>query len=146
MDLFALLNTNSHYSRILRMNKTKQLNQIKKRRQIRTRTKMVGTIERPRLSVLRTNLFTSAQLIDDLHGKTLASASTRDMSAQGGSASGGKTKGETKMTKAEALGEMIAKKALELKIEAAIFDRGGYNYHGRVKAVAEGARKGGLQI
>jgi large subunit ribosomal protein L18 len=118
------------------MNKTKQLNQIKKRRQIRTRAKLVGTIERPRLSVLRTNLFTSVQLIDDFHGNTLASASTRDM----------KTKGQTKMAKAEALGEMIAKKALELKIEAAIFDRGGYNYHGRVKAVAEGARKGGLKI
>lgn len=117
------------------MNKTKQLNQIKERRQIRTRTKLFGTIERPRLSVLRTNLFTSVQLIDDLHGKTLASASTRDMK-----------KKEGKIIKAEALGEEIAKKALELKIKAAVFDRGGYNYHGRVKAVAEGARKGGLQI
>ncbi|AKM78554.1 MAG: 50S ribosomal protein L18 [Candidatus Wolfebacteria bacterium GW2011_GWC2_46_275] len=127
------------------MNKTQQLNQIKERRRIRTRAKLFGTMERPRLSVLRTNQFTSVQLIDDMTGKTLASASTRDMSAKGGSASGGKNK-EGKITKAEALGEMIAKKAKEIKINAAVFDRGGYNYHGRVKAVAEGARKGGLQI
>lgn len=127
------------------MNKTQQLNQIKERRRIRTRAKLFGTMERPRLSVLRTNQFTSVQLIDDMTGKTLASASTREMSAQGGSASGGKAK-EGKITKAEALGEMIAKKAKEIKINAAVFDRGGYNYHGRVKAVAEGARKGGLQI
>lgn len=117
------------------MNKTQQLNQIKERRRIRTRAKLFGTMERPRLSVLRTNQFTSVQLIDDMTGKTLASASTRDM----------KTK-EGKIVKAEALGEMIAKKAKEIKINAAVFDRGGYNYHGRVKAVAEGARKGGLQI
>lgn len=118
------------------MNKTKQLNQIKERRRIRTRAKMVGTMERPRLSVLRTNKFTSVQLIDDMAGKTLASASTRDM----------KTKEKGKIVGAETLGELIAKKAQELKIHAAIFDRGGYNYHGRVKAIAEGARKGGLQI
>lgn len=121
------------------MNKTKQLNQIKKRRQIRTRAKLLGTLERPRLSVLRTNQFTSVQLIDDMTGKTLASASTRDMKKE-------KSESKGKIVKAEALGEMIAKKALELKITAAVFDRGGYNYHGRVKAVAEGARKGGLQI
>jgi len=72
------------------MNKTQQLNQIKERRRIRTRAKLFGTMERPRLSVLRTNQFTSVQLIDDMTGKTLASASTRDMSAKGGSASGGK--------------------------------------------------------
>ena len=118
------------------MNKIKQLQQIKERRRIRTRTKLFGTVERPRLSVLRTNRFTSVQLIDDMAGKTLASASTRDM----------KTKEKGKMGAAEQLGEMIAKKAQELKITAAVFDRGGYNYHGRVKAVAEGARKGGLQI
>lgn len=118
------------------MNKTKQLNQIKERRRIRTRAKMTGTMERPRLSVLRTNQFTSAQLIDDMAGKTLVSASTRNM----------ETKEKGKIVKAEALGELIAKKAQEMKITAAIFDRGGYNYHGRVKAVAEGARKGGLQI
>lgn len=118
------------------MNKTQQLNKIKERRRIRTRAKLLGTMERPRLSVLRTNQFTSAQLIDDMTGKTLASASTRDM----------KTKEKGKVTKAEALGEMIAKKAKDIKINAAVFDRGGYNYHGRVKAVAEGARKGGLQI
>lgn len=117
------------------MNKTQQLNQIKERRRIRTRAKLFGTMERPRLSVLRTNQFTSVQLIDDMTGKTLASASTREMKAK-----------EGKITKAEALGEMIAKKAKEIKINAAVFDRGGYNYHGRVKAVAEGARKGGLQI
>ncbi|EKD24056.1 MAG: 50S ribosomal protein L18 [uncultured bacterium] len=117
------------------MNKTKELNQIKKRRQIRTRAKISGTPARPRLSVLRTNQFTSVQLIDDTIGKTLVSASTREMKGK-----------EAKIVKAEALGEMIAKKALDLKVVAAVFDRGGYNYHGRVKAVAEGARKGGLQI
>ena len=76
------------------MNKTQQLNQIKERRRIRTRAKLFGTMERPRLSVLRTNQFTSVQLIDDMTGKTLASASTRDMSAKGGSASGGKFSNE----------------------------------------------------
>ncbi len=118
------------------MDKTKQLNQIKERRQKRTRAKLFGTLERPRLSVFRSNMFTSAQLIDDLNHKTLVSASTRDL----------KSKEKGKITVAESLGELMAKKAKEMKIDAAVFDRGGYNYHGRVKAVAEGARKGGLQI
>ncbi|MEK7149807.1 MAG: 50S ribosomal protein L18, partial [Patescibacteria group bacterium] len=98
--------------------------------------KIFGTQEKPRLSVFRSNLYTYAQLIDDLNGKTLASASTKEV----------KEKNKNKIQEAEALGELIAKKAIEKKIDAAIFNRGGYAYHGRVKAVAEGARKGGLKI
>lgn len=119
------------------MKKIKALNQTRIRRYARTRAKIFGTIEKPRLSVFRSNLYTYAQLIDDLNSKTLASASTREVKS---------AKGQNKTQQAEALGELLAKKAVEKKITTAIFNRGGYAFHGRVKAVAEGARKGGLKF
>lgn len=111
------------------MNNKKQLNQTRLRRQKRTRAKIFGNAERPRFSIFRSNQFTYVQLIDDSIGKTMISASTRETN-----------------NSEELLGELVAKKALEKNIKSAIFDRGGYKYHGRVKIVAEGARKGGLQL
>lgn len=117
----------------------KKLNQTRLRRKARTRAKIFGIQEKPRLSVFRSNLYTYAQLIDDLNGKTLASASTKKLTTND-------KRLTTKIKEAEQLGELIAKRALEKNIKSAIFNRGGYAYHGRVKAVAEGARKGGLKI
>jgi len=119
------------------MTKRKVLNKTKQRRKIRTRAKLFGTSKRPRLSIFRSNSSTYVQLIDDENGKTLVSASIKEL------------KKEAKATGkdlAEKLGELVAKKAAEKKIVAVIFDRGSYNYHGRVKAVADGARKGGLKF
>lgn len=106
----------------------------KERRQIRVRRKITGTNKCPRLSVFRSGKHISAQLIDDENAETLASAS--DLTIKEG----------TKTAKAMVMGEELAKKALKLKIKKVIFDRGSYKYHGRVEAVAEGARKGGLEF
>lgn len=102
------------------------------------RKKVAGTSAKPRISVFRSNSDVYIQVIDDLNGKTLASASTKDkdIAAQKG----------TKSEKAKLAGAAVARKAVALGITAAIFDRGGYLYHGRVKAAAEGAREGGLQF
>jgi large subunit ribosomal protein L18 len=97
-----------------------------------------GTSQKPRLSVFRSNKDIYAQLIDDLKGETVASASTKDkdiLSQKG-----------TKVEKSKLVGTAIAKKASELGLQDVTFDRGGYLYHGRVKAVAEGAREGGLKF
>jgi large subunit ribosomal protein L18 len=94
-----------------------------------------GTAERPRLVVSRSNRGISAQLVDDLEGKTLASASWL---ALRGSFSGDKT------TQAAEVGKLLAKNAKAAGIDAVVFDRAGYLYHGRVKALADGAREGGL--
>lgn len=107
---------------------------IKVRRRIRG--KISGTAQRPRLSVFRSNKGIYAQLIDDVAGVTLAAASSRNVSLEG------KTKSEV----AKAVGTVLAEKAKEANIENVVFDRGGYPYHGRVKALAEGAREGGLQF
>ena len=104
-------------------------------RKVRTRAKVSGTAEKPRLSVFRSLRYTSAQLIDDAASRTLWSGSTKSLP--------GKMK---KLAAAEKLGELTAKAAGEKKISAVVFDRGSYRYHGRVKAVAEGARKGGLKF
>lgn len=106
----------------------------RERRRKRIRGKIFGTKKRPRLSVFRAGKHIYAQLIDDERGETLASAS--DLGLKEG----------TKMEKALVAGEELAKRALKLKIGRAVFDRGGYKYHGRVRAVAEGARKGGLEF
>ncbi|HTN09109.1 50S ribosomal protein L18 [Agriterribacter sp.] len=97
-----------------------------------------GTAQRPRLSVFRSNKDTYAQLIDDENGATLASASTKDkdISAQK----------SPKVILSSLVGKTIATKAAALGISSVVFDRGGYLYHGRVKAVADGAREGGLQF
>jgi large subunit ribosomal protein L18 len=111
------------------------LNKKRIRRAIRNRARILGTAERPRLSVFRSNKFVYAQLIDDTTGKTLASFSSRSIEGKG-----------AKTDKARAVGEGIAKKAVAQKIEQAVFDRGNYRFHGRVKAVAESAKKAGLKI
>lgn len=106
------------------------------RRQKRVRRKVVGKPERPRLTVSRSNRYLVAQLIDDGNGVTLASASTRESEIGGGK----------NMGSAKQLGSLIAKRAKEKNIETIVFDRNGYVYHGRVKAVAEGAREAGLKF
>ena len=95
----------------------------------RVRAKISGTSKVPRLCVFRSHQYIYAQLIDDEKGKTIAVAT-----------------GKANIAQAKKVGKLIAKKALEKKIEKVIFDRGGYQYHGRVKAVAEGAREGGLKF
>ncbi|HWB24398.1 MAG TPA: 50S ribosomal protein L18 [Chitinophagaceae bacterium] len=104
----------------------------------RTRKKIAGTPQKPRLSVFRSNTDIYAQLIDDVNGVTVASASTKekDIAAQN----------INKVEKAKLAGAALARKASELGLSAVVFDRSGYLYHGRVKAVADGAREGGLQF
>lgn len=104
----------------------------------RIRTKLHGTSEKPRLSVFRSNSDIYVQLIDDNNGVTLAASSSRekDIIALGG----------TKVVKSQNVGKAIAQKAMALGIQACVFDRGGYLYHGRVKSVADGAREGGLKF
>lgn len=106
----------------------------RKRRHAKIRAKLSGTAKRPRLMVDRSLKNIYAHLIDDDSGKTLASVS--DI----------KEKKGTKTERAKGVGEAIAKKATELKITTCVFDRKGYKYHGRVKAVADGAREGGLKF
>lgn len=104
-------------------------------RQRRVRAKVSGTAIRPRLSVFRSNAHVYAQLVDDVNGKTLCAASDKDVSKKGASV--------TVATSRE-IGVFLAKKAKEAGIATAVFDRGGYKYHGQVKALADGAREGGL--
>lgn len=116
---------------------TKAVNSRQKIR-YRIRKKIVGSAQRPRLSVFRSNSDIYVQLIDDANGTTLASASSRDKDivAQKG----------TKSEKSKLVGAAVATKATALGITAVVFDRGGYLYHGRVKSVADGAREAGLQF
>jgi large subunit ribosomal protein L18 len=111
-----------------------------RRRRIRynIRKRVGGTTAKPRLSIFRSNTDIYAQIIDDVKGNTLASASTKDkdIAAQKG----------TKIEKSKLVGAAIARKAVELGLKDVVFDRGGYLYHGRVKSVADGAREGGLQF
>lgn len=101
-------------------------------RKLRIRKNIKGTLQVPRLSVFRSNLHIYAQLIDDQNGKTLVSASDTKMKDMG------------QIEKATQVGELLASLARKQKIEKAVFDRGGHKYHGRIKALAEGVRKGGL--
>jgi len=112
-------------------------NQVRKKRHVRVRTKISGTAERPRLNVFRSNKNIYAQLIDDVAGVTLVSASTQENGFEG---VGSNVAAATK------IGETIAKRAAEKNITAVVFDRGGYLYHGRVKALAEAARENGLEF
>jgi large subunit ribosomal protein L18 len=111
--------------------------EARERRHRRVRGKVTGTAERPRLVVFRSNLGIEAQLVDDATGKTLAGTSWLALE-QG--FKGNKTE------QAAEVGKLLAAKASEAGIEAAVFDRGGYLYHGRVKALADGAREGGLKF
>jgi large subunit ribosomal protein L18 len=108
----------------------------RQRRHARVRTKVTGTPERPRLNVFRSNAHIHAQLIDDVAGVTLVAANSVEMKlANGGN-----------VDAAKAVGAEIAKRAQEAKISEVVFDRGGYLYHGRVKALAEAAREAGLKF
>jgi large subunit ribosomal protein L18 len=118
------------------------------RRHVRVRRKISGTAERPRLAVYRSNRHIYAQLVDDDAARTLIAASDRDVRAGGaGKASGaGKAGGEGKTAPAKAVGELLAERAKAAGIDRVVFDRGGRLFHGRVAALAEGAREKGLQI
>ena len=105
------------------------------RRHARVRKKVSGTAERPRLAVYRSNRHIYVQLIDDRTAATLAAASDAEMAA-----------GDGKTERAKAVGKLIADRAKDAGIDRVVFDRGGRRFHGRVAAVAEGAREGGLQI
>lgn len=105
---------------------------------MRVRRKVQGTSERPRLAVFRSLQHIYAQVIDDTRGVTLASASTLDASVRE------QMEGKTKSAEAQLVGELVAKRAKENGVEQVVFDRGGYQYHGRVKALADAARAAGL--
>ena len=107
------------------------------RRHKRVRHKVLGTTERPRLVVFRSNRGISAQLVDDVEHKTIAAAGHGELK---------KTFKGSKTEQAAAVGKALAEVAKQAGIEAVVFDRGGYLYHGRVKALAEGAREGGLKF
>jgi large subunit ribosomal protein L18 len=110
----------------------------RKRRHLRLRKKVAGTAARPRLVVTRSNRNLVAQVVDDAVGRTLVSASTLEVDLRG--AEGDKT------AKARRVGELIAERAKAAGIDAVVFDRGGNKYHGRVAAVADAAREGGLSL
>jgi large subunit ribosomal protein L18 len=113
---------------------TKQSSRLRRRR--RVRAKVRGSAERPRLSVFRSNRGIQAQLVDDDSGRTVAAATwTED-----------DLKSLARMEQAKRTGELLAARAKEAGIEGCVFDRGGYRYHGRVKALAEGAREAGLRF
>ena len=119
------------------MNKHKAKLEGLKRRQRRVRGKVSGTSERPRLRVTRTNANIYAQIIDDVAGKTLCSASTVEKGFEG---NGGNCEAAAK------IGKLVGERAVAAGITEVVFDRGGNVYHGRVKALAEGAREGGLKF
>ena len=118
------------------------------RRHVRVRRKIAGTAVRPRLAVYRSNRHIYAQLVDDDAARTLVAASDRDVRAGGAGKVGaaGKAKGEGKTAPAKAVGELLAERAKAAGIDRVVFDRGGRLFHGRVAALAEGAREKGLQI
>lgn len=118
------------------MAKKQSRNDVRQKRHARVRTKVSGTAECPRLNVFRSNKHISVQIIDDVAGKTLASASSLQMKLANGS----------NVQAAQEVGKEIAKKAQEAKISKVVFDRGGYLYHGRVKALADAAREAGLEF
>jgi len=115
-------------------------NEARKRRHRRIRKKVFGTPERPRLNVFRSLKHMYAQIIDDTRGVTLAAASTLDKALRDRIENGGNVES------ARLVGELVAKRALEKGITKVVFDRGGYKYHGRVKALAEAAREAGLDF
>jgi large subunit ribosomal protein L18 len=110
--------------------------QARLKRRHRVRAKVTGTAERPRISVFRSNRGIHAQLIDDLTGSTLAAVSWTE----------GDLRGLKPMEQAGKAGELLAQRAKSAGVESAVFDRGGYQYHGKVKAFAAGVREGGLKV
>ena len=116
---------------------TLTVRKARERRHKRVRGKIVGSAERPRLVVFRSNRGIEAQLVDDLEGKTLAAASWLHLK---------KSFKGSKSEQAAEVGKLLAANAKKANVEAVVFDRGGYLYHGRVKALADAARKGGLKF
>lgn|SRR5690606_28889396 len=114
--------------------KTQMKTESRKARQSRIRARVIGTAEKPRLAVFKSNTAIYAQLIDDAAGKTIVAADTR------------KEKGDTLLNKAMALGSTIAKEAKGKGVEAVVFDRGGFRYQGAIAALADAAREGGLKF
>jgi large subunit ribosomal protein L18 len=113
-------------------------NASRKKRHARVRAKLSGTAARPRLNVFRSNKHLYAQLIDDMSGVTLASASTMEKDLN--------LESTSNVDAAKLVGELVAKRAVEKGISAVVFDRGGYLYHGRIQALADAARENGLQF
>ena len=113
-------------------------NATRKKRHARVRAKLSGTAARPRLNVFRSNKHIYAQLIDDMNGVTLASASTLDKDLN--------LESTNNVEAAKMVGELVAKRAVEKGITSVVFDRGGYLYHGRIQALADAARENGLQF
>ncbi|MCM0605289.1 MAG: 50S ribosomal protein L18 [Xanthomonadaceae bacterium] len=118
--------------------KTNVKQQTRYKRKAKIRNDLAGTTERPRLAVFRSNTNIYVQIIDDVKGNTIVSASTRDDEIKG--------KGADTIEGAKQLGLLVAKKALAKKLSAVVFDRSGYIYHGRIKALADAAREGGLKF
>ena len=111
----------------------------RKRRHVRVRAKVNGTAQRPRLNVFRSSAHIYAQVIDDSRGHTLVAASDLEVAVRDRAGDGA-----TKVARAKAVGQAVAERAKEAGIDAVVFDRGGFLYHGRVRAVADGAREAGL--
>ena len=122
------------------MDKNRKLQKIRKRRRNHVRNKLRGTADHPRLSIHRSLKHFSCQVVDDLSGKTLASASTRDKAVRGDVSTGGNCEAAAK------IGKTIAEKATAAGIKAVKLDRGHNKYHGRVKAFADAARESGLEL
>ena len=118
------------------MSLTKQEHRVRRHR--RVRKKVLGTAERPRLAVFRSNKHIYAQVIDDISGRTLASASTMEADRRGN--------GTATVDAAKQVGQALAERVKSAGITTVVFDRGGFKYHGRVAAVADGARAGGLEL
>lgn len=117
------------------MNTVKQKRIKRERRHKRVKVKLTGTLDRPRISVFKANRHIYGQIIDDVKGQTLAAASSMELKSKG-----------KKQDLALEVGKLLASKALEKKIKLVVFDRGGFKYHGRIKAMADGLRQGGLEF
>ena len=113
----------------------------RKRRHVRVRAKVKGSMQRPRLNVFRSSAHIYVQLIDDVRGETIAAAS--DLEPEARERAG---EGAVKTDRAKIVGQLIAERAKEIGVSAVVFDRGGFLFHGRVKAVADGAREAGLKF
>ncbi len=111
--------------------------QARRRRHFRVRKKVTGTRDRPRLAVFRSNRYIYAQIIDDVSGATIASASSREAAVKGKTLT---------VETAEEVGKLVGARAKDSGIKSVVFDRGGFQYHGRVKALAQGAREAGLEF
>jgi large subunit ribosomal protein L18 len=126
------------------MIRRKSRNESRQRRHLRIRRTVEGTPDRPRLSVFRSVAHIYAQVVDDRAGRTLAAASSLDPEIKTQAA--GAAKGKRKTEAGKLVGQLVARRAKEHGVSRVVFDRGGYMYHGRVKAVADGAREGGLEF